>query len=322
MGKQFRWFLLLTAPIIMRAQDGSFISLHPLYTSDTVVRNSDFADLWTEDDDSHFFSIAFRIEPDDGDGYDVLMDRKAVGTLHLTRIGKETLADMVFRQDSDFPPPFEVHLIFRFRLEGDTLHIAILGSEGMFPSMEQPGAPRHELLKQESDKTPLVLLTASTAELREFVADCLSKPDSFSSFIDVERAGPKTRAEELNQRSWDVVSGRGGSVEAYQKALEWAQEAIRLIPDNGDYWNTLGAAQYRLDQHSDALTSIAYAAHLRQNTKPEDLAFQAMALHKQGQTAEAAKVLADLQKLLGDECACGDEARLLYLEARELVKRK
>ena len=314
--------LLPAAAVLLHAQVWRVVSLHPLYTPETEVRKPALEDLWTED--PGIITINFRLEPDKAGGYQVVMGKPAA-ELHFVQLGKETLADVVFAQESSGEhlfAPLDMHLIFRFRLEGDTLHVDVLGSDELYNRMKETGSPRHEVLDAKSDDSPNLILTASTAELRQFLLDNQEKPDAFSECLVVHRAGPDLRAQELNERSWDTVSDRSGSAESYSNALDQAQEAVRLVPDSANYWNTLAAALYRTDQYSQALAAIAYAVELRGKTVPEDLAFQAMALHKTGKTEDAVKVLADLQKLVADPRECGDENQRLYLEAQNLITPK
>ena len=52
-------------------------------------------------------------------------------------------------------------------------------------------------------------------------------------------------AGRLNEVSWSVVSRPDATPEAYRLALEQAETACRLEPENGLILNTLGVAQYR-----------------------------------------------------------------------------
>lgn len=64
MSTALRSFLLLLAPLIVYAEAG-IVSLHPLYTTETAVRNPALVGLWTGD-----FTI--RIGPDGEAAYGVI----------------------------------------------------------------------------------------------------------------------------------------------------------------------------------------------------------------------------------------------------------
>jgi hypothetical protein len=63
-------------------------------------------------------------------------------------------------------------------------------------------------------------------------------------------------AYSYNKASWAVVSKPGMDASAYRSALRPAEEACRLVPDNGLYLTTLGVAQYRVGRYQQALESL------------------------------------------------------------------
>src|SRR5262249_39518911 len=58
-------------------------------------------------------------------------------------------------------------------------------------------------------------------------------------------------ATKLTDAAWDVVNEPGGSEAAYGKALQQAEAACRLSPDNWQYLVLLGNAQYRVGRYED-----------------------------------------------------------------------
>ncbi|MCX6629841.1 MAG: hypothetical protein NTW28_19660 [Candidatus Solibacter sp.] len=301
--------------------DAGIVSLRPLYTPETAVLNPALVDLWTDK------GITFRIEADGDTGYQVVVDREQVATIHLVQLGGETIADLVFIQQQSFFPQLSIHYFARLRVEGNTLHVDGLGGEKLVKRIERTGSPRYERLPMESHGEDYMVLTASTAELRQFVLDFLKLPEDFADSSTYERAGPKERAADLNERRWAVVSGRS-SPEEYAKGLERAQEAVRLVPSDPEYWSTLGAAQYRSGAFNESLGALARAEQLRNAASIEDLIFRAMSHQQLGQKEKAQTVLlGELSKMLGDprylgdlQRYCGDQdKRSLLLEAEKLV---
>jgi WD40 repeat protein len=71
------------------------------------------------------------------------------------------------------------------------------------------------------------------------------------------------------------------------QALTLAQEAVRLAPEMGDYWSTLGMAQYRAGKWQDAVASLHKALELREGVVSSDWFFLAMAHEKLGKKTEA-----------------------------------
>jgi tetratricopeptide (TPR) repeat protein len=72
------------------------------------------------------------------------------------------------------------------------------------------------------------------------------------------------------------------------RAVPLAEEAVRLAPEMGDYWNTLGVAQYRAGKWQDAVTSLHKALELREGGSI-DWFFLALALGQLDEKAEAQK---------------------------------
>lgn len=320
MGTAIRSFLSLLTPAILHAEAG-IVSLRPLYTPETAFLNPAIVDLWSSTGHDSLFHLTFRIEPDGDTGYQVSGREEQFATVHLVQLGGETIADIVFIQEKSFFPQFSGHYFARLRVDGNTLHADWLGGEALVEQMERSGSPRFERLSDQGWDEDLLVLTGSTAELRQFVLDCLKRPDAFSPFT-YGRADPEERAADWNERSWAVVSGRA-SPEAYAKALERAEEAVRLASDDPNYWNTLAAARYRVGRFSEALGALTRAGQLRHADSPEDLAFRAMAHYQLGERQAAKKLLGEVQKMLGDSRYREDQERLRLLhEADELIAPK
>jgi WD40 repeat protein/tRNA A-37 threonylcarbamoyl transferase component Bud32 len=124
----------------------------------------------------------------------------------------------------------------------------------------------------------------------------------------------------LNNASWMVVRRPGGKRSEYREALQRAEVACRLVPQNGLYRNTLGVAQYRVGRYSDAVRTLTQSdqlnAPLFRGSIPADLAFRALARHQLGQEVEAQADLRRLRDILKrPEWAGQEEAESLRDEA-------
>jgi WD40 repeat protein/Flp pilus assembly protein TadD len=82
------------------------------------------------------------------------------------------------------------------------------------------------------------------------------------------------------------------------RAVALARRAVELDPDDGDYWNTLGVAQYRAGDWNGAIAALEKSVALQDRTS-HDAFFLAMARWQRGER---------------------DEARLLYDRAVEWMK--
>jgi tetratricopeptide (TPR) repeat protein len=128
---------------------------------------------------------------------------------------------------------------------------------------------------------------------------------------------------ELNQSSWKVVVNPGGEPAAYQKALEEAEEACRLYPEERHYLNTLGVAQYRVGRYQQALETLSRSEKLNatpaEGSRPADLAFLAMTCWRLGQTDRALKYLDRLREAVKKR-AKDEEAQAFLREAGTLLQ--
>jgi WD40 repeat protein len=136
--------------------------------------------------------------------------------------------------------------------------------------------------------------------------------------------GYRDDAGRFNQAGRDVVRWRDAPASLYARALDWAQTACRLAPDDGACLTTLGGAQYRVGHDADAVATLARAVPLNQGDDAEratDLAFLAMAHHRLGHDSEAAAALARLREAMTKAAAVrSEEARSSRAEAEALLQ--
>ena len=126
-------------------------------------------------------------------------------------------------------------------------------------------------------------------------------------------------ADGLNHASRDIVHSAGRSRAEFERALRWSEAACRLEPDNGDFLNTLGVAQYRAEQYEKALSTLTRSNQLNGNRQPADLAFLAMALHRLGQTETSRATLNHLREIMRDSQAAAGAENQAFLREAEAV---
>jgi hypothetical protein len=142
-------------------------------------------------------------------------------------------------------------------------------------------------------------------------------PEIRDRAIDLARSWPES-ARALNSRSWTVARKPGGDPAEYQRAVRHSEKACEYEPDNSDFLNTLGVAQYRAEQYERALSTLTRSNQLNGNWQPADLAFLAMALHRLGRTETSRATLKHLREVLRDSQApprAEDQAFLREAEA-------
>jgi tetratricopeptide (TPR) repeat protein len=103
-------------------------------------------------------------------------------------------------------------------------------------------------------------------------------------------------------------------------ALELAQEAVRLVPNDGDFWNTLGVAHYRAGNWKEAIEALEKANELSMGGQSSDWLFLAMAHWQLGNKQDACRwydqAVAGLQNEL---VISNEELRGFRAEAAELL---
>jgi WD40 repeat protein/serine/threonine protein kinase len=126
-----------------------------------------------------------------------------------------------------------------------------------------------------------------------------------------------------NTASWAIVSRPGASPEQTLRALEWAETACRLQPENGNHLNTLGVAQYRAGKFVEALQSLQRSDELNRArlkyARPADLAFLAMTCRRLGKKDQAQEYLDQLHKAMAEPRWKNNEEGKRFLQEAEAV---
>lgn len=91
----------------------------------------------------------------------------------------------------------------------------------------------------------------------------------------------------VNTLAWFLANEPHPTLQDPQTAVELAQKAAALSPNDGEVWNTLGAAQYRAGNFQAAITVLRKTIKLRQGGDAFDYFFLAMALQRSHQPEEA-----------------------------------
>jgi len=131
------------------------------------------------------------------------------------------------------------------------------------------------------------------------------------------------RAQQLNIASWTLVRSSKKTAEEYRKGLTYAEDALRLEPDDVDILKTLGVAQYRSGKYQEAVATLMRCDRQRKKPTPADLAFLAMAQYRLGQKEQASATLQRLQQLMKAADQAGNRENQGFLrEAEEIVSAK
>jgi WD40 repeat protein/Flp pilus assembly protein TadD len=94
-------------------------------------------------------------------------------------------------------------------------------------------------------------------------------------------------ADQANSDAWNLATDPNTSLRDPRRAVELAQRAVGLAPLEGNYWNTLGVAEYRAGDWHSAETALRKSMSLRGGGDSADWFFLAMVTWNQGEKDRA-----------------------------------
>jgi tetratricopeptide (TPR) repeat protein len=94
-------------------------------------------------------------------------------------------------------------------------------------------------------------------------------------------------AQALNNLAWQEATCPDLSLRNPREAVKHARRATVIQPEDGNYWNTLGAAHYRAGEWEDAKAALMRSMALRRNADSFDWFFLSLVELKMGKAAEA-----------------------------------
>jgi WD40 repeat protein/tRNA A-37 threonylcarbamoyl transferase component Bud32 len=122
--------------------------------------------------------------------------------------------------------------------------------------------------------------------------------------------------------AWPIIRHPYSNPFQYRFALQQAETARWLAPDEAKYRTALGAAQYRTGKCKEARDTLKNAEQGNKDM-PANLAFLAMAQHRIDKNQEAKATLARLREVMKQERRANDaEAKGFLREAEELIEGK
>ena len=181
-------------------------SLRPLESDETLAFTADLNGTWVSEDKDSKDKEYFLIESAGGGAYCVTKlaeDKKLkdVYDLSLVQAGGYTFFDVAFRETRDGQTSesaydigvLPIHLIGRIWVEGDTLRLGPLDYEWI-KKMTSSGALKLPFVEHHQEDDHLILLTAESDKLVEFVRQYAEDPDAFSPVSSFHRVPPRTEA--------------------------------------------------------------------------------------------------------------------------------
>ena len=163
------------------------VSVHPLYTANDLVAEPGIVGCWAEPDAKEI-TLKFFQRPA-GNAYTMICDDGVPATFsaHLVRLGGSLYMDTILESGENEPESGRLgnllfashlvtgHMLWRIQVRGNVLRLAWLDEDRLREALDQGAVSvAHERQKGEEGEDltivpPTIILTASTAELQDFV---------------------------------------------------------------------------------------------------------------------------------------------------------
>jgi serine/threonine protein kinase/Flp pilus assembly protein TadD len=147
----------------------------------------------------------------------------------------------------------------------------------------------------------------------------------YSKYVELQ---PKAPAP-LNELARLLATCPEAKLRDPARAVRLARKAVEMSPQDGNFWNTLGVAQYRAGNWQAAIDSLTKAEALHQGGDPVDFFFLAMAHRQLGHQEQSRKRYDQAVQWQENKCKAlekdpqrGEELRRFRSEAEEVLELK
>jgi serine/threonine protein kinase len=156
---------------------------------------------------------------------------------------------------------------------------------------------------------------------RMFLAEALRCRGRPEEAIAVYRSLAEQKPDDiwLNNFAWLLATCPEPRLRDASQAVELAERAVALVPEEGTYWNTLGVAQYRAGNWDVAIGDLEKSMRLRKGGDSLDWFFLAMAHWKKGNREEARRWFDRAVRWMDQHRPNDDELLFFRVEATELM---
>jgi hypothetical protein len=162
------------------------VSLHPVYDPETIAFDPALLGQWVADEDA----VSVTFDRAEWHSYHLTLAEgdkpPARLSVRMTRVGETLLLDVTPLDGTDIGPlQLAVHAIYRVSLEGDTLSVWPLNYDSLFDRVRAGTADVPAVI----DPRTNVVMTATTAELRRWLAAHLTDEGLFGAPVTMHRKG-------------------------------------------------------------------------------------------------------------------------------------
>jgi len=177
-------------------------SLRPLESGEPLLESANLRGKWVTVDDSSNQREYFLVDSVSADVYVVSSLKpnerlRDVYKVSLVQVGSYTFLDAGFdetetgqeHRSAHDMGALPIHFIGRVWVEGDTLRLGLLNYDWL-KQMTSSGKVTLPSIEHHEDNDSLLLLTAESDKLAEFVRQYAEDPDAFSTVLTFHRVGP------------------------------------------------------------------------------------------------------------------------------------
>jgi len=177
-------------------------SLRPLESGEPLLESANLRGKWVSTDDSSNQPEYFLVDSTSADVYVVSSLKqneklRDVYEVSLVQVGSYTFLDAAFDATESGQEhrsvhemgALPIHFIGRVWVEGDTLRLGLLNYDWL-KQMISTGKVALPSIEHHEDSDSLLLLTAESDKLAEFVRQYAEDPDAFSTVLTFHRVGP------------------------------------------------------------------------------------------------------------------------------------
>ena len=122
-----------------------------------------------------------------------------------------------------------------------------------------------------------------------------------------------------NELAWQLATGDVLTLREPSLAVEVAQKAVGIDPNDGTLWKTLGVAQYRAGNWQAALTALNKSIELKHAGDADDYFFMAMVLRRSDNPEEARKWYDKAVGWMNENNPKDEQLHRFHAEATELL---
>lgn len=126
-------------------------------------------------------------------------------------------------------------------------------------------------------------------------------------------------AKPMNGLAWRLANCPDAKFRDPARAVQLASKAVELAPQDGNNWNTLGAARYRAGDWNAAVAALEKSMQLTKGGSSLDWFFLAMAHGRLGEKDEARRRFDEAVKWMAKNQPQDEELRRFRAEAEELL---